>query len=247
MEKRQPRSTDLPPASGSLLFEGDFAFCTLADVLQLVSTSQRAVKVEIYEASGELGHLVVLNGVITQCVAGTNHGENAFFHLWQQRHGRFRVVPATSAHLPDATPMASTWRELVFEAARIEDEAHRTPEQPRVDAGHGDYFELTLSTRPPPALRESREREGRVIPFPRVGHDTGAGGPLPSRAAGRPPSEPAPPKGQLEARLARAMDAYLRRDLPEALRQFEDCLASAPSDVRIQLMVKRIKDRLARG
>ena len=236
MEKRQPRSTDLPPSNGSLLFEGDFAFCTLADVLQLVSTSRHAVKVEIHEGGQELGYLVLLNGVITQCVAGPNHSEGAFFHLWEQRHGRFRVVPASGGPLAEAPAMATTWREMVFEAARLEDEARRSPEQARTDMGRADFLDLTLSSHAPAASAEEANGE-------RAAPEGSTGAPL----AARLPSEPATaPQDTLRARLSKAMDAYLRRDFADALRDFEDCLASAPADPRILLMIERIKDRQTR-
>lgn len=237
MEKRQPRSTDLPPSNGSLLFEGDFAFCTLADVLQLVSTSRHAVKVEIHEDGQELGYLVLLNGVITQCVAGPNHSEGAFFHLWKQRHGRFRVIPASGGPLGEAPSMATTWREMVFEAARLEDESRRPAEQVRADVGRADFLDLTLSSRAPAPSGEELNGE-------RAAQEGSTGAPI---IAARLPSEPATaPPDALRARLSRAMDAYLRRDFADALRAFEDCLTSAPTDPRILLMIKRIKDRQTR-
>lgn len=238
MEERSSLSTLTRPPSGDCLFSGDLAFCPLAELLQLVCTCHRSAEIELSDERDEIARIVVANGLVVHAAERSAVGEAAFFAICARTRGQFRVFATAEDAARQPTTMRLPWRELLFEAARRQDESARPrgPEHRRASSHElrGDFVELSLSTMPPPP--PSREGDGgRVIPF------RSAGTPAPVGATPE-AAEPA-----LEQQLAAAMRAYLDRDFARALAAFERCLQRAPGDRRIELMVERVNERLRLG
>lgn len=214
------------PTRGEPFLEGDFAHCTLADVLQLVGARNWTTRIEFIEDNAVVGHLVVKGAWLLDCESAGQSGPAAFFELWHRRSARFRAGVVT-AHSTDAGTQPGThWKELIFEAARREDEIGRGfADNSPYRGATGDYIELTLATVP-------------TAEAPAGGMEAVA---TPREAAPEPAGEPAA-LGEL---LRAGMAAYLAGRLPAALAIFEKGLATAPDDPRIVLMLQRIRGKLA--
>lgn len=239
MEERSSLSTLTRPPSGDCLFSGDLAFCTLADLLQLVCTCHSSAEIELSDERDEPARIVVANGLVVHAAERSAVGEAAFFAICARTRGQFRVFAAADDAARQPTTMRLPWRELLFEAARRQDESARPrgAEHRRASSHElrgGDYVELSLSTMPPPPSARDGDG-GRVIPF------RSAAAPVPVTAT----SEAAEPA--LEQQLAAAMRAYLDREFARALAGFERCLQRAPGDRRIELMIERVHERLRLG
>ena len=223
-------------AAIKVVLEGELDEVAIPELVQMLCMAGNTREIDLSIGERQVGRLTISGGRVVRCVAFGLVGVDAFFNLLQQRTGRYvvRIVPEPSDHAMHPTLARISWQDLLIEAARRHDSASGKQEamaEPAADAS--DAFDLRLSSIPPTKeVSEVRRMAGTsasaaVIP------------PNPPPAA--PPSRPNAYVGLLQER---ATEAYLRRDLREALRLFECSLALAPDDARTIANIARIKTRL---
>jgi DNA-binding response OmpR family regulator len=111
--------------------KGSLAQMEVTDLVQILSSSQKSVKIKLTEGD-TTGEVYLDRGEVVHAVLGSCAGETAFYRLMWFNKGDFEVVPC--ATFPDRT-IAMTVMELLMEGARIDDEAgktyERSPQEPR--------------------------------------------------------------------------------------------------------------------
>lgn len=165
-------------------------------------------------------------------------------------------VPPMSAHTSEPPPASGqTLDDVVYDpAAGVIDDAARTQVQKRRPALDPPAPRSARGpVPPPPVLPPPASPRGPVERAPSSSTRSGPASRPVAQAPARSPS-PAPPpppasSGSLPSQSAtilreRATEAYLRRDLHQALKLFEASLALAPADERSKANVARIKAKL---
>jgi len=188
-----PTHTPSKPGESTAAFEGELAFFSLPELIQLVCSGGRDSEITISEDDRLIGRLLIRSGKVCRCSYGSLIGEKAFFQLAKLRSGRFRVVPWTPERDPESTLQNYSWQQLVLEAARLEDEEKReaTPSTQRSTlenvqrpktAAEEFFSDLFNSSPPPPPASPPRheayartEERGQLIPFPRKPSDDRGG------------------------------------------------------------------------
>lgn len=197
---------------------------TLPELMQLLGTGGRSVRIEITKADGREGVLVLQEGQVVECTFSNLLGEEAFFALYEDG-GRFEVHRFDPEKSRRAA-ISRDWQELVFEAARRSDEASRMSGAPtrenvvRLPTSEGMealFFD-------PPEPQPEAKLGGESFERPK---------PLPTEC-----SEDLQLSFQDLFELA--MKAYLRRDLEEAQRFFQRCNELRPHDPRVRANLSRL-------
>lgn len=223
------------------LMNGRLDEVSLPELVQLLATGRRSVRVEITRADGRRGELVLEEGQVTECEFADLLGEEAFFALYQAG-GRFAVYRFD----PDRSRRAAIsrgWQELVFEAARRFDEASSSTE----DLEHGAENVVRL-----PVGAGFESLLDGLIPSLKVAEPpavaVACSGPDASptlREAPRKPSitaeiEGPPPADSFDDLFADALRAYMRRDLDAAQALFSRCHSLRPNDRRVAANLERL-------
>ena len=222
-------------AATKVVLEGELDEVALPELVQMLCMAGNTREIDLSIGERQVGRLTISGGHVVRCVAFGLVGVDAFLNLLQQRAGRYvvRIVPEPSDHALHTNLARISWQALLIEAARRHDSASgKQDAMPEPAADASDAFDLRLSSIPP--TKEVSEIR-RVVAAASAAVIT----PDPPQAS--PPSRPNAYVGLLQER---ATEAYLRRDLREALRLFECSLALAPGDARTIANVARIKTRL---
>ena len=101
--------------------KGSLSQMCFADLVQILSSSQKSVKIILFEEETG-GELYLDHGEIVHAVVGNSSGEAAFYRLMRLTKGEFEVVPC--ATFPKRT-IAMSVVGLLMESARLDDETFR--------------------------------------------------------------------------------------------------------------------------
>lgn len=97
---------------------------SLPELMQLLATGGRTVRIVVTHGDGQSGELILHRGQVMACSFASLRGEEAFFALYEPSGGQFEVFRVDAARVRRST-LALDWQALVFEAARRIDEAGR--------------------------------------------------------------------------------------------------------------------------
>jgi hypothetical protein len=212
-----------------VVLEGELGDVALPELVQMLCMAGNSREVDLTVGPGQVGRLTVSKGQVVRCVAFGLVGVEAFYSLMQQRKGRYvvRIGPELNAASVHMALARTSWKVLLMDAAtrHDRDEANATPS---ASAEIRDGSELTS----PKEVSEVR----KVKDAPRPATTK------PARPSGE--RERERPNAYVGVLQERATEAYLRKDLREALRLFECSLAIEPNDSRTLTNVARIKAKL---
>ena len=107
-------------------FEGAVAGLSLADVIQLNSTSRFSGCISVHYGASQ-GLIFFRDGDVVHAEQGTRTGADAFFDIMEWRTGRFSVQPN----------LATTSRTIQMSAQHLLMEAHRVIDERRAGRGTG--------------------------------------------------------------------------------------------------------------
>jgi len=130
IRKSKSRASADAPSGG---VAGDLAEMELMDLLQVLASSGRSVRVRLSSGGQPTGEIALARGRVVDARAGEAIGVNAFHVLIGQREGRFEVESAPS---PAEPSMDEALESLLLEAARLIDEAGRAEASPLADTPH---------------------------------------------------------------------------------------------------------------
>jgi CheY-like chemotaxis protein/predicted regulator of Ras-like GTPase activity (Roadblock/LC7/MglB family) len=104
----------------------------LADILQFLSFSNKAARVQVFNAHGEEGELSLEGEKIYWIKSGKNVGEEAFYEIMGWENGRFEVYPLESERKSfEGEKLSVPLSFLLLEEARRRDEAVLNSEKKR--------------------------------------------------------------------------------------------------------------------
>lgn len=217
-------------AATKVVLEGELGDVALPELVQMLCMAGNSREVDLTVGPGHVGRLTVSKGQVVRCVAFGLVGLEAFFSLMQQRKGRYvvRIVPELNAASVHMALARTSWKVLLMDAATRQDRDEANA-KPSVSAEIRDGSELSFAT--PKEVSEVRKVKDAPRPLPK-----------PARASGE--RERERPNAYVGVLQERATEAYLRKDLREALRLFECSLAIEPNDSRTLTNVARIKAKL---
>ncbi len=101
---------------------GDLSEMGLVDLLQVLGSSGRDVRVTVTDGETEIGEIILVKGKVAESQTQSNLGVPAFNELLVMRHGRFSVV---SCEPPENPSINAPVESLLLEACRILDESSR--------------------------------------------------------------------------------------------------------------------------
>lgn len=106
--------------SAKAILEGNLGDVTLADVVQMVASSRTPREIDVRVGTRLVGHVTLAQGRVSACSAFGLTGAEAFFHLVQQRSGRYAVRSAegSASRWVDPTLENVSLNELLFESVR---------------------------------------------------------------------------------------------------------------------------------
>jgi hypothetical protein len=106
--------------SGKPILEGNLGDVTLADVVQMVASSRNPREIDVRVGARLVGHVTLVQGRVSACSAFGLTGAEAFFHLVQQRSGRYSVRSAegTASRWVDPTLENLSLHDLLVESVR---------------------------------------------------------------------------------------------------------------------------------
>lgn len=260
MAKRTQSAGEAPSLMSGCLDE-----VSLPEIVQLLASGNRCVRIGITRTDGRHGEVVLENGQVTECYFSDLFGEEAFFALCRAE-GAFTVQrfdPSRSRRVS----VSRGWQELVLEAARRLDEerceASTGENVVRLPVGEGFDSILDVLEPPPagdeaPALgRPPAKADPEAAPSPPGPEATPADGSDP--AEGIDSLDPAhapeakgdggadPLEGEaFERAFAEAMRAYMRRSYDRALELFSRCREMRPHDQRVLANLERLSVRRSR-
>jgi DNA-binding response OmpR family regulator/predicted regulator of Ras-like GTPase activity (Roadblock/LC7/MglB family) len=106
----------------------------LADVLQFLSFSNKAARVQVFNAHGEEGEISLEGEKIYWVRSGTNVGEEAFYEIMGWEGGRFEVYPLDNERKTfEDVKLSVSLSFLLLEEARRRDEATIQIENEAID------------------------------------------------------------------------------------------------------------------
>jgi CheY-like chemotaxis protein len=111
-----------PAEAATAGVSGDLSEMELMDLLQVLASSGRSVRVKLESAGTPTGEIALDQGRVVDARTASATGVDAFNVLIAQREGRFTVTSATA---PAEPGMSEPLESLLLEAARLLDEASR--------------------------------------------------------------------------------------------------------------------------
>jgi DNA-binding response OmpR family regulator len=98
---------------------GKLSHISFADLLQILSTGQKSVRISLDAANGESGEVFMEAGEVVHATSGNLEGEQAFYHMAKWAEGDFEVLPCSefTKRSINASVMG-----LLLEGSRLEDE-----------------------------------------------------------------------------------------------------------------------------
>lgn len=229
--------------------EGDLSLLSIPDLLQMICLGGYSRDVHLFAGGTQLGVIAIRNGRIEHCYGFGMWGDEAFYKLVNLRCGRYKVNDAQNMSGSDVTLTASSWQELLMEAARRQDEAEHLAQAAgasgRVIAfpsqqAHAAAFELAVlpgaatpglvASPPAPAARPGRGAQ--TIELFGIDEPT----PAPPPASSHSHSHP-----DITGLLEEATACYLRRDLARTEEILQRCLAMRPGDRRVLQNLERVR------
>lgn len=147
--------------SAKAILEGNLGDVTLADVVQMVASSRNPREIDVRVGTRLVGHVTLVQGRVSACSAFGLTGAEAFFHLVQQRSGRYSVRSAegSASRWVDPTLENVSLNELLFESVRRLDTTSGV--RPAVPTPLGDA-DLAFEE-PPAAPRPSGSRPNAYV------------------------------------------------------------------------------------
>ena len=213
---------------------GELGEVLLPELVQMLALGGHTVRVVMYQRSGRVGELRIEGGRVRHCQADEFTGEAAFHHICCTV-GWFEVYRDEAG---GQDTISCSWQQLLFESARLQDEANRG------DAfSAGDLEDL--------ALDEPRERAASVLADLLRDPRTPSAHPVASPVAVPPPARlpresRRPEDDGFEAIFGEAIYAYLCRELDEAEDLLHRCTELRPDDERVAVNLSRIAQRRRR-
>ncbi len=190
---------------------GAFPF-SVADFVQIACMGRHSVTIELERGGSAAGRVRILDGNVWSAEYGDEIGEGAFRQVLFADGEEIFCRAITSA---EAGPrnLQGDWRELLMEAARLEDEASRVPER---------------------APEPQRPVEA---PFPVVHREEAALASLPTST---PPVES--PEAEFDRVWEQGASALLAKDLEAAYRSFLRADELKPGDWRVRANLTRLRN-----
>lgn len=231
--------------------EGDLSLLSIPDLLQMICLGGYSRDIHLFDGSVQLGVIAVRHGRVERCFGFGTWGEAAFYKLVALRRGRYKVNEARDQAGADTTLAAHSWQELLFEAARLQDEAERVAQSAAAagrviafptPAAHAAALELPA---PPPAMIARPAALASVPSSPATAPVTISAAParrvpqtmeLPGIAEDGPLPGP-----DFTCLMEQATASYLRRDLARTEELLQQCLALRPGDRRVLHNLERVR------